>query len=106
MPPRTHTLEVLAVQIWIRDPAPLRAAIRSAGFLARIKRVDIEPALHAALGRQAWDLVVFDREPPILSLTTLRQAMRSHRCKAPLVVIEDGEVLVESVRRALKARRS
>lgn len=102
---RSHTIEVLAVQFWIRPLDPIACSLQSAGFIARIKRVDIEPALHAALGRQRWDLVLFDAATPELSLESVQQAMKSFRCDAPLLVASD-EALADQIQLALCDKRS
>lgn len=100
------TIDVLAIQFWIHDPALIRDAVHAAGFIARIKRIDIEPALHAALGRQPWHLVIYDPATPDLSLETVRRAMRAFRRRVPVVIVGDVTPLVEQVRRVLQHRRS
>lgn len=101
-----HTIELLAIQFWIHDPGPIHRAVHLAGFTARIQRVDIEPALHAALGRQAWDLVIVDPATPDLSQVSVQRAMDGFRRNAPLIVLDDVVALPDRIRDALCARRS
>ena len=106
VPERVHTIELLAIQFWIHDPGPIKRAAQSAGFIARIKRVDIEPALNAALGRQHWDLLLMDPATPNLSIEAVRRAMKAFRCSAPLIVIDDVATLPDQLQQALCGKRS
>ena len=104
---RPHTIHVLAIQFWIHDPGPLQRVLEAVGFLARIKRVDIEPALHAALARQSsWDLIVVDPATPDLSIVAVQRAMKALRCKAPLIVMDDVGDLADRIHHALRGSRS
>lgn len=106
MPTSQSSIEVLAIQFWIHDATLIRDAVHAAGFIARIKRVDIEPALHAALGRQPWDLVIYDPSTPELSIETARRLMKAFRRRAPIVILDDVGTLADRVRQALHDLRS
>lgn len=106
MPIRERSVHVLVIRFWIHDAAMIRESVRAAGFHAHIRRVDIEPALHAALGRQPWDLVIYDPSTPELSLDTTRRLMTAFRRRAPIVILDDVETLADRVRQALHDRRS
>jgi hypothetical protein len=56
----TSQVRILLIRPWIRPLAPIRAALRDAALDARILRVDLEPALNAALARGGFDIIVFD----------------------------------------------
>jgi DNA-binding response OmpR family regulator len=99
-------VKVLLIRPWIHSLAPLRDALRSAGLEARFTRVDIEPALNAALVRGGFDVAIVDPGTPGLSHSTLEARLREHRGDFPIVVLEDLETLGERVKLALAARRS
>lgn len=103
---RRRPLDVLAIQFWVHDPALIHRAVHSAGFDARIKRVDIEPALHAALGRQLWDLVIYDPATPGLAIETVQRCMKTFRRRAALVIIDDAATLAARVHHVLGLMRS
>jgi DNA-binding response OmpR family regulator len=99
-------VKVLLIRPWIYSLAPLRASLRDAGFEARFTRVDIEPALHAALTRGGYDVAVVDPATPGLTRSTIELRLRDHRADFPIIVLEDIASLGEHVRAALAARRS
>jgi len=51
MPALGSKINVLLIRSWIHPLAPLRAALHDAAIDARFTRIDIEPALNAALAR-------------------------------------------------------
>jgi hypothetical protein len=102
----TSMVKVLLIRPWIHSLAPLRASLRDAGFEARFTRVDIEPALNAALARGGYDVAVVDPATPGLPHATIELRLRDHRAEFPIVVLEDIESLGHRVRAALAARRS
>ena len=71
------------------------------GIEARIVRVDIEPALNAALDRGRFDVVVFDPRTPNLARMIIDARLREHRYSPPVVVFESITDTVESIKRAL-----
>lgn len=102
-PPR---IDVLLIQFWIQDADVVVQALAVAEVEARVKRVDIEPALYAALGLKPYDLVIFDPRTPGLSVETVQGCMRSHGCKAVLVVLEETRPIDETIVSALRRRQS
>jgi hypothetical protein len=99
-------VQVLLIRPWIHSLAPLRTSLRRAGFEARFTRVDIEPALHAALARGGYDVAVVDPATPGLTQSTIEGCLRDHRAAFPILVLEDIETLGEQVKAALASRRS
>jgi len=106
MAPSTSTVQVLLIRPWIHSLAPLRASLGRVGFEARFTRVDIEPALSAALARESYDVVVVDPATPGLTRSTIEGCLRDHRIDVPIIVLEDIESLGERVKVALASRRS
>ena len=102
----TSMVQVLLLRPWIHSLAPLRASLRRVGFEARFTRVDIEPALHAALARGGYDVAVVDPATPGLTRSTIEACLREHRADFPILILEDIEWLGEHVRAALVSRRS
>lgn len=99
-------MKVLLVRPWIHSLAPLRNALRVAGFDPRFTRVDIEPALNAALARGAPDLLLLDPATPNLSRPVIEARLRDHRLDLPVIEIDhDHTTLVDRIRRALGSRR-
>jgi hypothetical protein len=99
-------VEVLLIQFWINDADQIIAALASTGLPTNIKRVDIEPAICAALGRCSYDLVIFDQSTPGLTIDMVRSCMRSHDSKAVLVVVDGTRPLEELITDALRRRQS
>lgn len=106
MPSDRRRIEVLLIQFWINDPDGVAAALSAAGVDATIKRVDIEPALHAALGRRSYDMVIFDPKTPGLSDDIVHGCMRAHGCKATFVALGHETPLEAAIREALERRHS
>lgn len=100
-------IRILLVRAWTEPLAPLRAALRDAGIVAHIVRVDIEPALNAALERGSkFDVVVFDAAMRGLTREVLDARLRDHRRSIPVVTLDDLEGLAARVRVALAALRN
>ena len=100
------TVKVLLIRPWIHSLAPLRAALRSAGYEARFTRVDIEPALQAALARGEFDIAIVDPATPGLTRSTIEACMREHRASIPLIELDGVNTLAAEIRHALDAQRS
>ena len=94
---------ILLIRPWTAPLAPIRTALRDAGIEARISRVDIEPALNAALQRTRFDVVIYDPATPGITRETLDARMREHRRFAAVIVLE-LESVADMVRRALAER--
>jgi DNA-binding response OmpR family regulator len=95
-------MRVLVIQYWIRELQPIRDALRDAGLQAEIVRADFEPALHAALARGPYDVVIFDPEIPGLSRRVVEAAVAG----LPIVVLEDVASLGARIQAALLTRRA
>lgn len=100
-------IRILLVRAWTEPLAPLRAALRAAGVEARIVRVDIEPALNAALERGSkFDVVVFDPSTRGVSRELLDARLRDHHRFVPVVTLEEIDELAGDIRLALAALRN
>ena len=73
---------------------------------AEITRVDIEPALYAALLWQHYDFVIYDPTTRTLSLAAVQAALQALRSPAVLIVADDLSTLGERVRAVLDSRRN
>jgi DNA-binding NtrC family response regulator len=99
------SIKILLVRPWIHPLAPLREALRTAGVAARFTRVDIEPALNAALARGGFDVVVLDPTIPGMSPLVIEARMREHHVDIPIVELGDIATLVARIKQAIVARR-
>ena len=106
MASRRAKLHVLLVQSWTNDVAPVRAALRRAGLQVALNRVDIEPALHAALVSRPYALVIYDPSTSALSRAVLERCLRSCQRDIPVIVADDLRSLGRMARAALRARSS
>jgi DNA-binding NtrC family response regulator len=97
-------VRILVIRPWTEPLAPLRNALREAGIEARISRVDIEPALNAALDRSRFDVVVFDPTTRDISRELLDTCLRDHRHHAPVITFRTLEAAVGEIKHALAAR--
>lgn len=95
---------ILLVRPWTAPIAELRAALRDAGIDAKIWRVDIEPALNAALERATYDVIVFDPTTPHITRATIEELVRDHQRLATIIVFDSMESVVEAIKHVLAAR--
>ena len=103
----TEPVRILLVRAWTEPLAPLRSALREAGLVARIVRVDIEPALNAALERGSkYDVVVLDPATRGITRELVDARMRDHRRSIPVVVLGALDALANDIRVALAALRN
>jgi DNA-binding NtrC family response regulator len=100
MPPGT-SLRVLLIRAWIHRLEPLRAALRDAGLDVHITRVDLEPALEAALTRGAYDVVIHDASVTGLHRDLVEARLRDHRHATPIVALGALDALATAVVQAL-----
>jgi hypothetical protein len=100
----SDSIRILLIRAWTEPLAPFRDALRNAGIAARIARVDIEPALNAALSRGAFDVVVIDPNTPGLARGVVEARLREHRTACPIVVFESLQTAVAGIRRVLANR--
>lgn len=99
-------MKVLLVRPWVHPLAPLRDALRVAGFDPRFTRVDIEPALNAALTRGTHDIILLDPCTPSITRATIEARLRDHRLDIPIIELDhDPRALPDRIRLALAARR-
>jgi hypothetical protein len=98
-----NTLRILLVRPWTEPLAPLRAALEAQDLNARFHRVDIEPALNAALDRGSYTVIVFDPRTPGITRETLDARMRANRRTMPIVTLGDARTLAEDIRQALRS---
>jgi hypothetical protein len=80
-------VRVLVVRSWSYPIAPLRAALHAVGVRARFIRIDIEPALVAALGRRNFDVIAHDATTPGVPRDLLDGHLRDLAIKVPVVDI-------------------
>ena len=99
----TAKIDVLVVQFWVHDIKPIRAALEGAGLEVAITRVDIEPALHAALTCGHYDLVIYDPSTATLSRAAVEENLRASRRDPPLVVADDLATLGARARELLRS---
>ena len=97
-------VEVLVVQFWIHDIQPIRAALEGAGMVVAITRVDIEPALNAALTCGQYDLVIYDPSTATISKAAVEENLRASRRDPPLLVADDLATLGARARELLRSR--
>jgi len=97
-------VRILLIRPWTEPLAPFRAALRDAGIETRITRVDIEPALNAALSRGRFDVVVFDPKTSDISRELLEVRLRENPQRTPVVVFKTLDVAIEQLKHALAAR--
>jgi hypothetical protein len=103
MMPSNATPRILVIRAWTEPLVQFRAALRDAGVTVRITRVDIEPALNAALARSSYDAVVWD---PACAITRdiVEARLREHGRTATIVVLEELGVTVTNIVHTLTAR--
>nr|HEX4319214.1 hypothetical protein [Kofleriaceae bacterium] len=99
------TVRILLVRSWAHPIAPLRTALAAAGLRARFVRVDIEPAVNAALGRGGFDVIVFDAGAG-LSRATLDACIRDHETETPVIELGLVDDLAARITAALRATRN
>jgi hypothetical protein len=99
-------IRVLVIQFWILDATPIRAALVDAGFDVALTRVDIEPALRAALSWGRPDVVIFDASTNTISRDSAIECVRAMRRDLDVVQLDDLVTLGSRVHAALRARRS
>jgi hypothetical protein len=103
MAPSSATPRILVIRPWTEPLTELRAALRDAGVTVRITRVDIEPALNAALARSSYDVVVWDPHCRI-TRDVVEARLREHGRTASIVVMEELGVTITNIVHTLTAR--
>jgi len=98
-----NAIRILLIRPWTEPLAPLRAALEVDDLDVRFHRVDIEPALDAALDRGRYTVVVFDPRTPGITRETLESRMKANRRAIPIVTLRDVRTLAEDIRQALRS---
>ena len=96
-------LRVLFVKSWVDDLGPALAALRDAGLDVTHERVDIAPALWAALERARWDVIVCCWKTPQLTISAVNKIISQCKHKPPVVVLDRLETLGRDVRKVFNA---
>lgn len=99
-------VRLLLIQSWVIQTDGIRARLATAGFHARITRVDFEAALDAAIWRRDFDAVLVNPATPGLSLAVIEGHMKTHGVHVPLLELGDLETVGVRLRQALAARRN
>ena len=81
--------------------APLRDALHRAGLDAQLVRVDIEPALNAALMRSNFDVIVLDGATPGITCEVVETCLRARGRWIPVVELITLETVADAIRHAL-----
>jgi len=97
-------LRILLIRPWTEPIAPLRSALRDCGIDTRITRVDIEPALHAALSRTSFDVILFDPNTRDITREIVDERLRERERRTPVVTYTTLDVVIEQLRHAIAAR--
>jgi len=100
----SEKVRILLVRPWTEPLVAFRAALVASGIEARISRVDIEPALNAALSRTSFDLIVLDPRTPGITRDLVEARLRDHRRLVQIVMFDDTDVTIGAIQRALKQR--
>lgn len=88
----SRQLDILVVRHWTLETVQLRSALRAHGLTARVTRIDFPAALHAALMRTVFDLVIFDPATTAIPHDVLAMSMREHEQSAPVIVMNDDDI--------------
>ncbi len=106
MPGQALHIDILLVRSWLHPLEPIRSTLRTAGFAPRFHRVDIEPALHAALTRGGYDVVIVDPHTAVLSRQIVQARIDELRPGTPLVLLGELSDLGARIAAVLHARRN
>lgn len=104
MAAESEKVRILLIRAWTEPLAGFRAALAASGIEARISRVDIEPALNAALSRTSFDLIVLDPRTPGITRDLVEARLRDHRRLVQIVMFDEIDVMIGAIQRALKQR--
>lgn len=106
MPGQALHIEILLVRSWLHPLEPIRSSLRAARFAPRFHRVDIEPALHAALTRDGYDVVILDPGTTGLTHELVQARITELRPGTPLLLLGDVADLGGRIAAVLHARRN
>jgi hypothetical protein len=94
----SHKVRILVIRTWTEPIGPLRAALAEAGLDVRIVRVDIEPALNAALDREYFEAIVFDPRTPNITRAMLDEQLWTRQQRPAVIVFESITDAVERIK--------
>jgi len=97
-PPRP--LRILWVHSWVQPTQGVRDALSDAGYRAILTRVDIEPALQAAITRRDFELAIVDGSAGI-ARALVEARFREHHIFAPVIDHDAPATLVRRIERAM-----
>lgn len=97
-------VRILLIRPWTEPLSAFRSALTANGIRARISRVDIEPALDAALSRTSYDVVVLDPRTPGITREMVDAMLREHRRIVHVVIFDELDGTVAAVAHALRNR--
>jgi diguanylate cyclase len=95
-------LRVLIIDGLMDDAETLIRELRRGGYELRSERVDSAVAMQAALGRQAWDLVLSDYEVPEFSAIAALEILQRAGLDLPFIIVA-GTVGEETAVQAMRA---
>lgn len=96
-------IRILLIRPWTEPLAPLRAVLEAAELTVRFHRVDIEPALNAAIHRGGYSVIVFDPRTPGISHELIDARLKESRRTIPIVTLGDARTLADDIQQALRS---
>lgn len=93
-------IRILVIASWEVPTAELRASLERADLHAKMTRVDIEPALHAALQRGPFEVALYVRPLSGLPLAMIEPVLADKKLR--LVVVDRGEDVGTALVRCLR----
>lgn len=96
-------IRILLIRPWTEPLAPIRAALEEAGVTARFHRVDIEPALDAAIHRGGYTVIVFDPCTRGITREMIESRLKESRRTIPIVTLGDARTLADDIQQALRS---
>lgn len=97
-------VRILVIRPWTVSETPLRAALQRAGMAVEITRVDIEPAVNAALMRRSYDVIVLDPATPTVTREDVEACLRAQQLRIPVVELRAVESLADDLQQAFANR--
>ena len=97
----TKPLKVLIVEDNERDAAMLLRELRRGGYEPEAERVETPEAMHAALDKQAWQLIVSDYSMPRFNAPAALALARGRDLDIPFIIVSGTvgeEIAVEAMR--------
>jgi hypothetical protein len=96
-------LRILVLRSWDQPIAPLRQALIAAGVDAELVRVDIEPALAAALDRRNVDVIAYAPETRGLPVAVVNGLLGDLGLEVPIVTFAEAEDIADVAARIASA---